>query len=297
VDNRPDNFVHQFEDVIEMYSEVCDWFNELGFSYSKNRYGLYKRHFDKFIEMAKTSTVPDDKDELIRFKRQFDNAYIEVNEIIRIYNNLKSINSSEFIEQIKIIVSGQEFRANSDNDQARDFLFELSVACRFIKAGFSVSLTGICDVVVDLGDDGTLFVECKRIKSENKIDKNVKKANKQIVKRVQLHKSSKVKGLVAINVTDLLPKTNMFFPDSMPATTAIHRGASNNFIRQKLEKLKAGMTNKCLGVLCESAMMHYFSKESKIPGFSYSRHTEYIAYSDSALFESLVPKISRQDIK
>jgi hypothetical protein len=297
VDNRPDNFVHQFEDVIDMYGEVCDWFNELGFSYSKHRYGLYKRHFDKFIDMAKKSSTLDDKDELIKFKRQFDNAYIEVNEIIRIYNNLKSINSSEFIEQIKIIVSGQEFRANSDNDQARDFLFELSVACRFIKAGFPVSLTGICDVVVDLGIDGTLFVECKRIKSENKIDKNVKKANKQIIERVQLHKSSKVKGLVAINVTDLLPKTNMLFPDSMPATTAIHRGVSNNFVRQKLEKLKAGMSNKCLGVLCESAMMHYFSKESNIPGFSYSRHTEYIAYSDSVMFESLVPKISRQDIK
>ncbi|ALQ07941.1 hypothetical protein D172_007635 [Pseudoalteromonas sp. Bsw20308] len=98
-------------------------------------------------------------------------------------------------------------------------------------------------------------------------------------------------------MTDLLPKTNMLFPDSMSATIAIHRGASNNFIRQKLEKLKAGMSNKCLGVLCESAMMHYFSRESNIPGFSYSRHTEHIAYSDSVLFESLVPKISRQDIK
>ncbi|EGQ9318455.1 hypothetical protein P3632_22220 [Vibrio parahaemolyticus] len=297
MDNRPDNFVHQFEDVIEMYSEVCEWFNDLGFSYTRNRYGVYKKHFDKFLEMAKDSSAPEDKEELLLFKRSFDNAYIEVNEIIRVYNNLKSIESKEFLEQIKKVVSGQEFRANSDNDQARDFLFELSVACRFIKAGFNVSLTGVCDVVVDLGTDGTLFVECKRIKSENKIDKNVKKANKQIVKRIKLHKSNNVKGLVAINVTDLLPKTNMFFPDSMQATTAIHRGVSNNFIKQRVDKLTAGMTNKCLGVLCESAMMHYFSKESGIPGFSYSRHTEYIPYSDSSLFESLVPKISRQDIK
>ncbi|MEP1446260.1 MAG: hypothetical protein ABJK37_09150 [Paraglaciecola sp.] len=297
MDNRPEYFVHQFEDVINMYDEVCDWFNELGFSYSKKRYGLYKKHIDNFIDMTKSSSLQNDNDELLTFKRAFDNAYIEVNEIIRVYNNLKLIKSSEFLEQIKKVISGHEFRANTDNDQARDFLFELSVACRFINAGFPVSLTGICDVVVDLGVDGTLFVECKRIKSENKIDKNVKKANKQIVQRVRLHKSSKVKGLVAINVTDLLPKTNMFHPDSMSATTAIHRGVSNNFVRQKLEKLKAGMTNKCLGVLCESATMHYFSKESNIPGFSYSRHTEYIPYLDNALFESLVPKLSQQDIK
>lgn len=297
MNNKPEHFIHQLDDVFDMYSEVCEWFNELGFEFSRNRYGKYKKHFDSFIEMGTTKSKIENKDEILDFKRGFDNAYIEANEIIRVYNNLKAIESTQFIEQIKKTLSGQEFRANSDNDQARDFLFELSVACRFIKAGFNVSLTGVCDVVVDLSDGGTLFIECKRIKSENKIEANVKKANKQITKRIKTVPSSKARGLLAVNITDLLPKTNMFFPDTVQASTAIHRGASNNFVKQRILNFAAGMNNKCLGVMCESAMMHYLSGHAVASGLMYSRHTEYLPYADSPLFESIVKKISRQDIK
>jgi hypothetical protein len=279
-----------------MYAEVCEWFNGLGVSYSKNRYGLYKQHFNEFTRLAEDPSRLEGED-LLSFKRKFDNAYLEVNEIIRIYNNLKDIDSGEFIAQIKKIASGQEFRANSDNDQARDFLFELSVASRFIKAGFGVSLSGICDVVVDLVQEGVLFVECKRIKSENKIGSNIKKANKQISSRIKSQVSSKVKGLVAINITDLLPKTNMLRPNSLQSGTAIHRGVSNNFIRQHLDVLSSGMHGKSLGVMCESSMMNYLSMESEKPGLFYSRHTEFIPYFQSELFENLAPKLSRQDIK
>ena len=295
--NPTNQYVHQFDDLLFMYSDVCDWFSKLGFVYTRNRYGLYKKHFEQFLEIVKNQSVDELKGELLTFKKSFDNAYLEVNEIIRIYNNLKGIDSKEFLEQIKKVASGHEFRANGESDQARDFLFELSVASRFIKAGYSVSLSGICDVVVDMGAEGTLFVECKRIKSENKLDTNIKKANKQITKRIKSFASSKVKGLVAVNITDLLPQTNRFYPDSMNASTAIHRGVSNNYVKNRMIKFTSGQNNKCYGVLCESAMMHYLSAESEIPGFTYSRHTEYLGYLDSPVFESLSKKLSNQDIK
>jgi hypothetical protein len=296
VDNAPDHFLHKIEDVFDMYSEVCEWFNELGLGFSKNRYGKYKKNFDLFMDMDERKSLLKNDEKLMDFKKSFDNAYIEANEIIRVYNNLKGIETAEFIDQIKKVVSGQELRASSDNDQARDFLFELSIACRFIKAGFEVSLTGICDVVVDLGDNGKLFVECKRIKSENKIEANVKKANKQIVSRTKASISSKAKGLVAVNITDLLPKTNIFYPESARAATSIHRGASNNYVLSRIERFAAGQNKKCLGVMCESAMMHYLSEHAPNPGFCYSRHTEYLPYHESSLYKLLVQKISRQDI-
>jgi len=297
VNSHSDFFTHQFDDVLILYAEVCDWFSHLGFNYSKNRYGIYKKYFERFQYMKDKKSFDSINEGAIEFKRSFDNAYIEMNEIIRIYNCLKYIDSNEFLEQMKKVSSGQEFRASSNNDPARDFLFELSVACRFIKAGYKVSLNGICDVVVDLNNDGILFVECKRIKSASKIDKNVKKANKQIVTRIKGYKSSKVKGLVAINVTDLLPKNNMFITGSVQESTDIHRNHSNSFIRKNLEQLSLGMQNKSLGLMCESASMYYFLKESDQGGYTYSRHTEFLSYFDSPLFEKLVPELSSQDIK
>ncbi len=282
-----------FEDLIARYEEVCVWFSGLGFEYSRTRYGTYRKHINNFIEIAKSKKQ---EGELLAFKKSFGNAYIEVNEIIRIRNCINNIDSSEFLDQIRKVTSGQEFRGNTDNDQARDFLFELSVASRFIYAGYSVSLNGICDVVVDMGGDGTLFVECKRIKSETQIDKNVKKANKQITKRIESITSRKAQGLVAVNITDLLPKTSMFSPDSEEEATMIHRGVSNNYVKTRINKFAAGATDKCFGVMCESAIMNYLSKKSIKRGVTYSRHTEFLPYSNNPIFERLAPKLTNQDI-
>jgi hypothetical protein len=131
-------------------------------------------------------------------------------------------------------------------------------------------LRSICDVVVDLGKLGTLFVECKRIKSDKKISTNIKKANKQIIERTKSHHSSKAKGMIAINITDLLPKTDMLYPDSPQANKIIHQAANKRFLHDHILEIQAGMNNKTLGIMCESAMMHYFSPESNIPGFTYS---------------------------
>ncbi|EPI2816195.1 hypothetical protein ACS0KV_003412 [Vibrio alginolyticus] len=297
MENNTKNYVHKFEELLALYEDVCNWFDELGFSYTRHRYGVYKKHLENFLRMAEEKAFPKDKKDLLTFKAGFDSAYIEVHEIIRVYNGLKNIESSEFLEQIKKVASGREIRQKEGDDQARDFLFELSIAARFIKAGYSVSLTGVCDVVVDLGANGTLFVECKRIKSQNKIAANVKKANKQLIKRIKAAKTSKVRGLVAINVTDLLPYTLDLQPDSPQSVTYIHRGVSNKFTSDNATSLAEGMNRKCLGVMCESAKMQYFSKDADIVGFSCSRHTDYVPYYSDPLFKQLSQLLSNQDIK
>lgn len=289
------HYSHQLDNLISLYAEACEWLSGLGISYSKNRYGVYKQHFEKFTEIANNHNNLENE-ELLSFKKKFDNAYLEVNQLIRIYDRLKEIDSGEFTEQIRKVASGQEFRANSENDQARDFLFELSIASRFMKAGFSTSLTGICDVVVDLVGDGKLFVECKRIKSQAKIGTNIKKASKQIYSRVKADASSKVYGLIAINVSDLLPSLSALRPNSMKEGTAIHRAISNNFIRTNLDQITSERQGKSLGVMCVSEVMTHLLVGANTPGLFYSRHTEFIPYSKSRILEELAPRISNQDI-
>ncbi|MFT4850469.1 MAG: hypothetical protein ACI83B_003026 [Sediminicola sp.] len=287
------HFIHDLDHLISMYAEACDWLSSLGFDYSKNRYGIYEKVFARFTKMTQTKELEDD---LIGFKNSFDNAYIQVNEIVRVHNNLKAVNPIEFNEQIKKVCSGQEFRGVSVNDQARDFLFELSVASRFINAGFHVSLTGICDVVVGLNGGESLFVECKRIRSERQIAKNISKAAKQLVKRMSSQTSSKVNGLIAVNITDILPDTRMLYPETVNAVSQIHRMTSNKFVSDRLKDFSVETSKKCFGVMCESATMQYLNKESNITGFTYSRHTEFLPYSNSEVFKELAPKISSQDV-
>jgi hypothetical protein len=286
------HYIHTLSGVFDKFDAVCRWFEGLGFTYARTRYGIYKRRFDEFERIGQSGDCPVD---LLLFKRSFDNAYIEVNEIIRVHDSLRHIDSKEFNDQITKSLAGREFR--SDADQSRNFVFELSVACRFLRAGYTVRLTDLCDVVVNLGSsDGHLYVECKRIKSKNQIAKNVKKASRQVGKRLSNDCASKAHGLLAVNITDLLPHTRNLYPDSPQIATAIHKTISNQFVGRHIQDFATGISDDCLGVMCESSIMAYLSERSSHQGLHYSRHTEFLPYCENAILERLAPQLCNQDI-
>lgn len=284
-------YIHNFSKVLDKYSVVCNWLQTLGFDYSSSRYGIYKRLFHELISAINKRDYNGDISDLFR---KFRPAYIEMNEIIRTYNALNGMESSEFVAQLAKVVSGKAFSSNGE--ESRNFLFELNTATRFIKAGYSVKLNNVCDVVVDLGPNGKLFVECKRVSSEGKLSQNIKKASKQISVRIKESVSKKVKGLIAINVSELLPDTTSFHPSSFLAATRIHRGTSNQFCRSHFDKIRDGESDKCIGVMLESAKMFVLSEDASKGGFIYSRHAEFCGYSSSDLLSRLAPDLSNHDL-
>ena len=190
----------------EQYKEACQWISDLGIEYKRTRFGDYERDFEEFIRAGKT----EDSEERLKV---FFNAQLEAIELIRVKNTLDSFNSAQAIETIKKSVSGQKFRNGSTADQSRDFAFELSMAARFIKAGYHVDLRTITDIVVEI-DGRRLYVECKRIKSAKQLGKRVKEAYKQTKARVTKDASSRTRSLIALNVTDIIN------PNAMPVITS-----------------------------------------------------------------------------
>jgi hypothetical protein len=281
------------DDLLGLYRETCLWFSELGFEWATTRYGIYEKHFARFVAAATLGDgTPIDMD----FKRAFDSAYLEANEIVRVYSDLKQFEKTQFLDQLKKVLSGQEFRARVDNDQARDFLFELSTAARFLRASFPVTLSGVCDVVAEL-PEGRLFIECKRVKSANRITKNVKKAAEQIKSRIGMDRSKKAMGLIAINITDLIDSPSDLAPDSPQAAQALHRTLANTFLANHLDELRPRSTSKrLLGAMIENSAMWYFSERSPIAGMAYTRHTNFIQLAKPGILETLAPKLSNHDI-
>lgn len=286
-------YKRDFSDLLSKFEEVCGWFDDLGFRFAITRYGIYHKNLKNLNELSSGKNVFKDasNESLVSIMKEMMNSHVEANEIIRIYNDFKGIDSQEYIEQVKKVITGQEFRATSESDPARDFLFELSIAARFMRAGFRVSLKGICDVEVKLPDGRSLFVECKRVKSLKKLSKNIKVANQQIVRRIKDSSSLKNIGMVAVNVTDLLSKSSSIVSEDPKMTTSEHRALLRNFILKNLESFNAGGNKKCIGVLCESSISNL------VPGgLIYSRHITNVRYENDDLFERLMPQLSNQDI-
>ncbi len=239
-----EKFIHEAEQVEEAYAEACEWISSFGVPYQKTRFGIYEKDLEEFL---KGGGPKDAKESVIMYM----NAHREANELVRIMNVYKSFDADEILEPIKKMTSGQRFRNATTKDQSRDFAFELGVASRFIKAGYMVDLRGISDLVVDIG--GTrLYVECKRMKSFKQLGKRIQEANKQIRTRLSSDRSSKSRGMIALNVTDIVMEHDapLIF-EKIEDYQQASAWTLKSFVMDNRETLANKRVNKCLGVLTE----------------------------------------------
>lgn len=292
------NYHHyHFTDILQKYDEVCKWFNNLGFTYSKTRYGAYKKHFDAFLELSNGNKISE---KLLPQTHSFDNTYIEVHEIIRVHNALKDLSESEFIKQIKDVLSGREFRGNSDKDYARDFLFELLVASQFIRAGYDVTLTSDCDIIVTYDSATTLFIECKRIISKKGLQKNIKKARQQLITRFTESniQTDNFKGLIAVDLTDVLPH-RLLNATNKETLTIAHHSMLKQLARENYRIFSGNIKKDILGVMCASSTMAYFTQNSIVNTLAYSRDFVNLPSKneeDLKLLENITPKLNGYEI-
>ncbi len=256
IDPGCEKFIFEAKRLEEEYSLACDWISSFGIDYKKTRFGNYGKDLADFVE---NKGRVDAKENI----RQFFNAHLEANEIIRIKNAFDNFSGAADFEVIKKSVSGQRFRTGSATDKSRDFAFELGVASRFIKAGYNVELTSLSDVVAEVGGR-TLFVECKRIKSFRQLEKRVKEAHKQLENRFNGEKSHLSRGMIALNITDILN------PDSMPVLVnsfedyrKLSSETLKSFVQDNASTLSKKRCRKTLAALTEFSTQGFVMAEEK----------------------------------
>ncbi len=89
-----------------------------------------------------------------------------------------------------------------DEDQTyQNRLFEFSMASRFLENvnSYNVDLSTDCDIIIDKD----IAIECKYVHGENKLEDNIKKARRQLYKRITDDKIAK-RGIIAVDLSNLL---------------------------------------------------------------------------------------------
>jgi hypothetical protein len=256
IDPGYDKFIIDAEKLKEEYQFACEWISSYGIDYEKTRFGDYERDFLEFLNKK-------GKVEAKESLRMFFNAHLEANELIRIKNVFDKHNELVDHDSIKKTVSGQKFRNGSKKDQSRDFAFELGVATRFIKAGYYVELNNLADLVAQV-NGRTLYVECKRIKSQRQLEKRVKEANKQLESRFLIDKNHLSRGMVALNLTDILnPDAMPVLQTSFEAYRRFSAEALKHFVQVNLEAFTKKRSSKSLAVLTEFSTQGFILAERK----------------------------------
>ncbi|MBB5186917.1 hypothetical protein HNQ57_001180 [Zhongshania antarctica] len=251
-----ENYVRDGESVLAQYVEACDWLDEMGFNYKKTRFRQYKKSIDNFYSSINYGPA---EGELESVFHEFLNAYSEATELIRLKGVMVGADFELYFSRLKKVVAGSAFRTESEKDQSRNFSFELSMAARFINGGFTVDLNHEADIVAVV-EGVKVYVECKRLRSLKKLSANIKKANEQIKVRLSIDKSSRSRGLIAINTSDVLnPSNDMLMIDSVDNLQRLNSEQLNGFMEENEKALRTKEHKNTLGVFCEftnQALIH-----------------------------------------
>lgn len=241
-----------FEDetrkIDDAFQEACDWMKSLNVFPASNRYTEYQRQFRDLREGNGESIRADGG---LKF---FSNALGEATELIRIKNSFVGIDSQDYLVQLGKISSGRPFKDFVSHDPGRDFAFELSIASRFISAGYEINLGTIADAVVNIANR-KLFVECKRVQSEKKIGARLKEASEQVGRRVTASRSSKSRGLVAVKITEIInPDSQNIVLENPQDFIDFSKDDLHSYIRENEIDFRRHISSKQLGVFFENSL-------------------------------------------
>ncbi|BBA33266.1 hypothetical protein sS8_1306 [Methylocaldum marinum] len=179
--------------------EACAWLDALGIEYSRTRVGRYEKIFGALARHQLAGTLDAFYDE--HSFESWVNAAHEVAELVRMYEGLSGQFDPSLIGRLKDSLKGQElYVLDSENRSGRDFSFELATAAKFVNVGFAVDFGHDADLKVQM-NGFTFFVECKRLKSAQKIQRRIKDGLDQLHKRyVKSENPSMARGMLALSI-------------------------------------------------------------------------------------------------
>ncbi len=238
-------------DIARQYQDAYDWFGSFGFSLAATRLHSYKHCIDELASHMESGTLAS-----AQFRKSFPKqvtALFEASEILRIYHGLADLYSAGLREKIRWILSGKDGRPSPDEfDPSRDVGFELLIAARCRRAGFTVDITSRADIVLS-AFGRNIYLECKRLKSSQKVRKRIKEALKQLHARYKSDSSTTdCRRLLALSITDLVNPRHGLLPDQTPETVsqAVERHL-DRFIFSQQKTWQEMEDRRSIGVIVE----------------------------------------------
>ncbi len=179
--------------------KMCQWLEDIGIDYSRTRVRKYQELFSCLARHQLMNDL-DGFSQKYSFP-EFVNAGHEVAELERIYSGLNSQNDTELTVHLKKAIKGHELYVLDREDRSgRDFSFELVIAAKFTRCGYHIDFGNDADVRTEI-EGNPFYVECKRLKSNQKIQKRIKHGLKQLHKRYGKSNSpEKARGILALSI-------------------------------------------------------------------------------------------------
>lgn len=180
-----------------MMREAIAWIGSLGKDLSKTRFGRYLAEIDRYAQDVGAGRYPDDPP-------LFYAAVADGQVLSLAYQQLRGRYDRYVARRVDRACKGSDTVAeeNEANSDARNFCFELSLAGWLASSGLDVN----CDDPADVGGEIAghyLIVQCKRVRSERKVEMRGSKAIRRLRERLANPDRKNMVGAVAFDLTPL----------------------------------------------------------------------------------------------
>lgn len=196
--------------------EVINWLKEKKINADISRYSRYKQYILDFSanHLEESGSMKNDLKKILLLS-DFEEMYAksaeairEIYQIVYVYDQFKDEKSKGLNERLRKIVSGKDFYDREENDQGRDFLYELVIAAEYKKKGYGIVFDSVTQTdVIAKSDDIAIYIESKRLKSDRNYERNYRKACNQL-KKVDDENAIK---LVYVDIYNCLKSTLMTY--------------------------------------------------------------------------------------
>lgn len=194
------NFVaNNYETYDLILDEIVSWVSGFGIRVNPTRIGSYRSSFSELLHISRTKDFTNAEERI----NEFLNTLYEFHELQEIYKGLREERYSEYVRpRIEKLVSGPTSYLNETTEKgdARNYGLELLLASKLSQGGIFVPPANAADASCRIDGKATYF-ECKRPQSVDTIEKNIKRACKQLKNRYSRSLSSLSRGIVCIDIT------------------------------------------------------------------------------------------------
>ncbi len=197
-----------YEDIYKNYLSSLAWMGKIGVRLGAGRTGHYERVLKHWKNAYKIAT----NDEARKAFPDFVSSVFEIFEFVRVWQAFREVPEDQLTgiaEKLQKAVNGplNAVDETPESTTARNFLFEAVVAAKAHrpKSGIEAILDASSDTGVRFSGK-RIWVECKRVTSVDGLERNCKKASKQLERKLGAIVGAGNRGIVALDVSKVLNK-------------------------------------------------------------------------------------------
>ena len=232
-----DTWEANFAEIKQIYYE----FEKLGIpTLQASRINSYRTAFQKLKDAADKGEFLD-----LDLGHKMINAQVEFSQLRRIVSATQATtNNEDWRKRLNQLASGHELSAEDlKNTSARDFQFETFIGAVCKLSGYQIEFDEPDLIVAD--KDVRFGIAAKRPRSHKTIEKNLRKAAKQVQK-------SGIEGIVALDLSFALYADKCINTNDLSGSHLFVKSAVDNYVKTNFDRIK----HLCREELVMGALLH-----------------------------------------